>query len=339
MIYTLIVMKYIKTGWDIPYYNFALEEYMLECDKFNGGCFFFYIHRPSIIIGSHQNAFSEINSDYVKEKGIIVARRLTGGGAVYHDGGNLNFSYIFDRGENDFIDFARYTQPVMAALKSFGVECSLSGRNDITARGRKFSGNAEMRTKNKLLHHGTLMFDVDVREMVSSLDPDNMKFIDKAVDSVKSRVINIKDLICGEGTIEDLKDAIISETCSRWDVEEYELTAQDLAVIEDKVKNRFSTYEHNFGSSPKFSCERKNKYPAGLIRLGFEVQNGLIADILISGDFFLNGELEDVYEALKGVRYEKDDVQKALSMMNSGRGFDNIINNFTAEEFLGLMFS
>ncbi len=338
MYYTFI-MKYIKTDWDIPYFNMAFEQYLLENGKFSGGYFFFYIHRPSVIIGSHQNTYREINYGYIKDCGIIVARRLSGGGAVYHDGGNLNFSFVLDRRGNDGIDFARYTRPVIKALNDLGCPCELSGRNDLLAGGRKFSGNAEYRNASKILHHGTLMFDVDIAAMTEALSVDSEKFSDKAVDSVRSRVVNLKDMLPAGFTVEKLRDALIKEFCRDDGGGEYTLTAADTAAVEKLAAEKFSRAEYNFGSRVPFSVVKKRKFPAGLISAEFNVKNNRIELISITGDYFADGDVREAEDTLSGCEYSESAVAARLASLGGGKGFDGLISGLNTAEFISLLFS
>ncbi|HCX64921.1 MAG TPA: lipoate--protein ligase, partial [Eubacteriaceae bacterium] len=202
-------MKYIKTNWNIPYYNMALEEYLMQ-EMPKDDYVFFYIHSPSIIIGKHQNTIEEINQEYVNENNIFISRRLSGGGAVYHDEGNLNFSFVMKAENKDINNFKKFTQPIILALKELGIESELSGRNDLTIDGKKFSGNAQYARKGRLLHHGTLLFDSTMSNLSKSLNVKELKIKSKGVKSVKSRVTNIKPYLKEDYSIFDFKNYLIN---------------------------------------------------------------------------------------------------------------------------------
>ncbi|MCQ4795062.1 lipoate--protein ligase [Anaerofustis stercorihominis] len=329
-------MKYIKTRWNIPYYNMAFENYVMNNDDFKDDYVFFYIHSPSIIVGKHQNTIEEINSKYVKENDIIVARRNTGGGAVYHDEGNLNFSFITTKKEDENeIDFKKYTLPIINALKKLGVDAYLSGRNDILVDGKKISGNAQGLNKNKVLHHGTLMFNVDVESLVNSLNVSQMKIESKAIKSVKSRVLNIKDVLDIKMDIYQFKDFILDEIFSEMDMEEYRLTDKDYENIEKLVKDKYGTWEFNYGYSPKFSIKNKKKFESsGLIEVMLDVKSGIIEDIKISGDYFSVKETDELEDMIKGFNYREDDIKSLLETIK----LDDYITNIKNEEFISLLF-
>lgn len=329
-------MKYIKTRWNIPYYNMAFENYVMNNDDFKDDYVFFYIHSPSIIVGKHQNTIEEINSKYVKDNDIIVARRNTGGGAVYHDEGNLNFSFITTKKEDENeIDFKKYTLPIINALKKLGVDAYLSGRNDILVDGKKISGNAQGLNKNKVLHHGTLMFNVDVEALVNSLNVSQMKIESKAIKSVKSRVLNIKDVLDIKMDIYQFKDFILDEIFSEMDMEEYRLTDKDYENIEKLVNDKYGTWEFNYGYSPKFSIKNKKKFESsGLIEVMLDVKSGIIEDIKISGDYFSVKETDELENMIKGLNYREDDIKSLLETIK----LDDYITNIKNGEFISLLF-
>jgi len=330
-------MKYIKTRWNIPYYNMAFENYVMNNEKLNDDYVFFYIHSPSIIVGKHQNTIEEINSKYVKEKDIIVARRNTGGGAVYHDEGNLNFSFICTKRENENeIDFKKYTMPIISALKKLGIDAYLSGRNDILVDGKKISGNAQGMNKNKVLHHGTLMFNVNVEALVEALNVSQMKIESKAIKSVKSRVLNIRDVLDIKMDIYEFKKFILDEIFNEIDMEEYVLTDEDYKNVDELVKNKYGTWDFNYGRSPKFSIRNKNKFEkAGLIEVMLNVKDGIIYDINIIGDYFSVKETYELEKLIKGKRYKEEDIREFLNTID----LNGYILNLSNEEFVSLIFN
>ena len=301
-------MKYIRTNWSIPYYNMAMEDYLMNEEKFDEDYVFFYIHDPSIIIGKHQNTIAEVNSRFVKENGITVARRMSGGGAVYHDHGNLNFSFVFRRRENELLDFVKYTRPVIEALKGLGVKSELSGRNDILIDGKKFSGNAQCTNKRRILSHGTLMFDVNIENMVEALNVSELKIQSKAIDSVRSRVANLKTYLDRDMSIEQFRDYLVQCFFQGGEMQEYTLSREDRNAIETRVREKFSTWEHNYGASPQFSLQKIKKFPAGLLEAGIAVENGTIIGIHFSGDFFVNEPVEILEQRLTGLSFREEAV-------------------------------
>lgn len=327
-------MKYIRTNWDIPYYNMALEEHLTGDPEMDDDYVFFYIHSPSIIIGRYQNTYAEVNEGFVRERGIHVARRLSGGGAVYHDRGNLNYSFIVNSNGSKKIDFARFTEPVIRTLADLGIEAHLSGRNDLCVGDRKFSGNAQYINSRKVLHHGTLLFDENIEDMVSALTVSDLKIKSKAVDSVRSRVINLKELMRDDITIEEFREKLVRTFFLDGDVDEYILTDKDLERVDELVKTKFSLREYNYGERPSFSVEKERKFTAGIFNAGFDVKKGVITDFSLSGDFFANRDFSDIIFGLKGVKFTEEAVREYLE----ASGFEGAIANFSVDEFVSLLF-
>lgn len=326
-------MKYIKTDWRIPAYNMAMEELImnhLPSDDYVT----FYIHDPSIIVGQHQNTIEEINQEYCTEKGIHVQRRLSGGGAVYHDHGNLNFSFIVKGTKEDVNNFDVLTRPVIKTLEKLGVKAELSGRNDILIDGKKFSGNAQYFSNGKLLQHGTILFNSQMAELGKALKVKEIKIQSKGVKSVASRVTNVMDYLEDKNiTIEEFKELLLTTIGEIYPLEEYVLTAEEQQIHEDLVKNKFSTYEWNYGKSPKFNLEKTEKFPSGIIELKMDVNKGMIQDIKIYGDFFVRTPISSLEEKLKGVKYTRKDINEALKDVN----IQDFFNNMEKQEFINFM--
>ena len=322
-------MKYIKTNYPTPPANMAMEELIInhlpEDDYLT-----FYIHDPSIIIGRHQNTIEEINEEYVRDKGIHVQRRLSGGGAVYHDHGNLNFSFIVRGTREDVNRFDVLTKPVIRTLEKLGVKAELSGRNDILIDGKKFSGNAQYFHNGRLLQHGTIMLNSDMSELSRALKVKEIKIQSKGVKSVRSRVTNIIEYLEDKSiTIQAFKDLLIETINEIYPLEEYVLTAEEQAIHDRLVREKFSTWEWNYGQSPKFNISKMEKFPFGIVDARIDVQKGIISNIRIFGDFFVREEIETLEDALKGVKYDRTEILKALENVN----IQDYFNNMTPEEF------
>lgn len=318
-----------------PRINLAIEEYALKNLDINETYLLFYINEPSIIIGKNQNTIEEINTDYVEGNGIHVVRRLSGGGAVYHDLGNLNFSFITKDDGESFHNFLKFTEPVIEALKKLGVQAKLSGRNDITAEGRKISGNAQFSTKGRMFSHGTLLFDSEIDSVVSALKVKKDKIESKGIKSIRSRVANISEFLTEKMTIEEFRALLLEFIFGGKDqIQEYRLTDTDWEEIHQLSAERYQNWDWNYGKSPKFNLQHAHRFPVGQIDVRIEVDKGVIANCKIYGDFFGVGDVSEIEEKLAGIRYEKAEIAKALEDIEIKHYFGNI----TKEDFLNLIY-
>ena len=326
-------MKYIKTDWAVPYYNLALEEYLMSKIP-QDDYFFFYIHDPSIIVGRFQNTLEEINYEYVQENDICVARRLTGGGAVYHDNGNLNFSFILRAGEKDVNNFAKFVEPIIAALGSMGIDAELAGRNDILVDGKKVSGNAQYSKHNMLIHHGTLLFDSKMENLSNALNVKDLKIKSKGTKSVRSRVANIKDYMDSDISIMEFKENILEYLTEAENLTEYVLTDEDIKSVENAVKTKFSTWDWNWGKSPAFDIQRTDKFPCGIIDARINVKKGQITDCKIYGDFFVKKDIDVLEQFLIGQTFSNNGLKEQLKTHKSSIVIDDFFHEMTAYEFV-----
>ncbi|WRP08040.1 lipoate--protein ligase [Rossellomorea aquimaris] len=317
-----------------PRINLAIEEYALKNLDINESYLLFYINEPSIIIGKNQNTIEEINTDYVEKQGLHVVRRLSGGGAVYHDLGNLNFSFITKDDGESFHNFKKFTEPVVTALHKLGVKAELSGRNDIIAEGRKISGNAQFSTKGRMFSHGTLLFDSEMENVVSALRVKKDKIESKGIKSIRSRVANISEFLSEKMTIEQFRSTLLDYIFNGSDVEEYVLTDEDWKNIHELSKERYQNWDWNYGKSPKFNLQHSHRFPVGSIDVRLEVNKGKIDNCKIFGDFFGVGNVEDIEEKLIGIRYERKDIAAALE----GVEIQHYFGNVTKDEFVDLVY-
>ncbi|MBO9128713.1 lipoate--protein ligase [Bacillus sp. 165] len=329
-------MLYIDNkGITDPTINLAIEEYCLKNLDVNETYLLFYINEPSIIIGKNQNTAEEINANYVKEKGIHVVRRLSGGGAVYHDLGNLNFSFITKDDGESFHNFRKFTEPVIEALQKLGIKAELSGRNDILAEGRKISGNAQFSTKGRMFSHGTLLFDSQIEDVVSALNVKLDKIQSKGIKSIRSRVANISEFIQRDVTIEQFKQLLLQSIFNTDDlIPSYELTENDWEAIYKLSEERYRNWEWNYGKSPKFNVQHSHRFPVGQIDVRLEVTKGVVEECKIYGDFFGVEDVKELEQRLIGLKFDKDEFQSALADMEMQRYFGNI----TQQEFISLFF-
>ncbi|WP_066504445.1 lipoate--protein ligase [Abyssisolibacter fermentans] len=313
-----------------PYFNLAAEEYVLK--KFDEECFMLWRNEPCIVVGKNQNTLSEINEDYVKENNIIVVRRLSGGGAVFHDLGNLNFTFVANDDSKSFSDFKKFTQPIIDVLKTIDINAEFTGRNDLTIDGKKFSGNAQYKYKNRIFHHGTLLFTSNIKDLSGALKVKKDKFKDKAVKSVKSRVTNISKHLKSPLTINEFMNLIMEHISKNPNVKEYIFTNEDIKNINKLVEDRYSKWEWNFGKSPKYTFKNEKKFKGGIIEAYLYVNKGIIESIDLYGDFFSAKDITDITKALTGIKHSREAIIEALSSYNINDYFSNI----TLEEFMSL---
>ncbi|BAK15142.1 lipoate-protein ligase A [Solibacillus kalamii] len=319
-----------------PRINLAIEEYILKnMDIEKDDFLLFYINQPSIIIGKNQNTIEEINTDYVEENGILVVRRLSGGGAVYHDLNNLNFSFLTKDDGNSFSNYKKFTQPVVDALAKLGVNSELSGRNDILAEGKKVSGNAQYSTRGRMFSHGTLMFNLDIDAVVNSLKVKQDKIESKGIKSVRSRVANIIDFLPEKITVEEFRMEILKSIFGgEENIQYYELTEEDWENIHEISKNRYQLWEWNYGKSPRFNIQKTKRYPSGSLDIRLEVNKGVIEEAKIFGDFFGVGDVDEVAELLVGTKYDRAAIAEKLKDIEIPVYFGGI----TEEDFLHLIY-
>ncbi|MEI6576347.1 MAG: lipoate--protein ligase [Bacteroidota bacterium] len=317
-----------------PYFNLAAEEYFLRERKED--LFMLWRNEPSVIIGKHQNGLAEINMDFVRKNGVKVVRRLSGGGTVFHDLGNLNFTFVSTGQSNQLVDFRKYTLPILEVLRDkMGIDALFEGRNDLTIKGMKFSGNAEHVFKDRVLHHGTLLFSSVMTDLSAALNVDPAKFQDKAVKSVRSRVTNISEHLTKPISIIEFTQMIMAHIIENNDsIEVYELTKSDSARITDLRDSRYATWEWNFGYSPRYTLQKKVKTSGGMIEFDLDVDKGKIRDLQIFGDYFNTLDVSDVVEALKGVNHEEASIVYALVNIDIGLYFTGV----TKEEFVAGLF-
>lgn len=296
-----------------PHINLAIEEYALRYFDPAYTYLLFYVNEPSIIIGRNQNTIEEINREYVKEKGIHVVRRLSGGGAVYHDTGNLNFSFITDHGADRLHNFKLFTGPVVEVLREMGVEAEVGGRNDVVIDNQKISGNAQYSTSRRMFSHGTLLFNSDLDEVQRALNVKTAKFQSKGHQSVKARVANIAEYAEREMNVPTFRERLLHGIFHGTDVPIYRLTAADWQGIRQLYDKRYSRWEWNVGESPPFEIQRSRRFPIGEIDLRLEVRKGLIKEIKIFGDFLGTRSTHDLENLLRGQRYDPEILQDLLS--------------------------
>lgn len=316
-----------------PYFNLAAEEYLLT--HADDDIIMLWRNEPSVIIGKNQNAFAEINFDFVREHGIKVVRRLTGGGAVFHDLGNVNYTFISPSNghlsegiRTGGLDFAHFTAPIISALRELGLDAALSGRNDIVVVAkdgeRKISGNAQCVMDGTTLHHGTLLFSAQLEKLSGALNVDPQKLKSKGIVSVRSRVANIRELL-PQDHCERLTDAksfmgYLSERLSH----DFGAVCQAfpdemIFSVNELVSQKYSSDEWNLRRFGNFSTVTQKRFDFGSVEIRFEVEAGRISAIEFAGDFFGEADISLLSKALTGVRYSREAVSAALDGIEVSR--------------------
>lgn len=316
-----------------PYFNVATDEYILK--HIDEDCFMLWRNDNAIIVGAYQNTLAEINYDYVKEHNISVVRRMSGGGAVYHDLGNLNFSFTKSGKDSNLSDFEKFTRPIVNVIRDLGVDARFEGKNDLMIDGRKFSGNAAHIFKNKILHHGTLLFSSEMRNVAGALNVNPVKYQDKAIKSVPKRVTNIFEHLPVKISLEEFTRKVMEYVVNNFpDTRMYQFTEEDITAIQKLRDEKYATREWNFGKSPDYAFKKAIRTNGGLLEMNLDAKNGVIENVKIFGDFFSEKGIEDVEHVLKGVLHEENELRKVLS----GIDLDKHFRNISLDEIIGSMF-
>lgn len=324
-------MFYLESPSRDPYFNLALEEYVFERMDKSKSYFMLWQNDNTIVVGKYQNTAEEIDQAYVDAHGIRVARRLSGGGAVYHDKGNLNFTFIVDRADAPGLNFKIFVEPVIQALARFGVHAAFTGRNDLTIDGMKFSGNAQYARRGRLLHHGCIMLDSNLTSVADALRVKEAKFASKAVKSVRSRVTTINAHAPAPISMEDFKGALKECAMASGELEPCTLTEEDLAAIRKLRDEKYATWAWNYGCSPAYDMRREMKFPAGLVTAHLSAEGGKIKAVRFYGDFF-GGELGELEGAMVGLPLDGH-LTEALEALRVG----DYMSGITAEELSRLL--
>ena len=293
-----------------PCYNLALEEYFLKHAPVSEDLVILWQNTPTVVIGRNQNIFSEINQPFIEEQHIQVVRRLSGGGAVYHDLGNLNFTFITALSTVGHNNFAYFTRSVIDTLSLFGVAAEFTGRNDLTLDGQKFSGNAQYIHHDRLLHHGTLLFETDLRVLAQSLSGTEAKNSKPAVASVRSRVTTIRPHLPSSISLAEFEAALLKAifTNAASTYQSYVLSAADRQSIEALANKRYRDPTWTYGALPPYNRSSKKTFNGGTVQVLLNVQNDTITNCKICGDFFATGDIDELTAALDGSPFTRESV-------------------------------
>ena len=315
-----------------PRLNLALEEHLLRNVQVDEPILLFYVNEPAVIIGRNQNTIEEIDPDYVEANRIHVVRRLSGGGAVYHDLGNLNFSFVTNV-RHDLHNFAKFTKPVIQVLHGLGVEAELRGKSDIFVGNKKISGNAQYSARQRMFSHGTLLFDTNLTHMLKALNPRQLRIESKAVQSIRNFVVNIRELLAEDLAIEAMKQKLLHGIFGGDTIPEYQLAEDEWREVERIAEERYRRWEWNIGRSPRFNVQQSAQLAAGKVDVRIDVKEGMIREIKIYGNFAGSQDVAALEQLLVGVRYEKTAVAEALQDLD----ITSYLGEVTKTEFLELL--
>ncbi len=326
-------VHYLETGSRDPRYNLAFEEFVLT-HRTEGEYLMLWQNENTVVVGQNQNAEEEIDRAFVEAHGITVVRRTTGGGAVYHDLGNLNYSFITDSGDAEQITMTRFTQPVVAALQGLGLQAEAAGRNDILVEGKKVSGTAQRLVGNRILYHGTMLFDSDPSMVAGALRADPAKFQSKSSKSVRSRIGNIRSFLPKDMTLPAFWEYLKQALAQGGELQEEHLTPEELEEVQRLRDEKYATWEWTYGRSPKYTMTNRRKWDGGILEPRIAVEEGRITQAVFFGDFLSLTSLEPLTEALKGCPFRQEEVGKVLSRFPLEQYFGSI----TQEEILETIF-
>ncbi len=317
-----------------PYWNLAVEEYLLT--RLHVPVFRLWRNSSAIIVGRNQHTRSEINSEYARENNIAVVRRLSGGGAVFHDLGNINYTFVdrYPPGTDTSEIFARFTRPILDVLQTLGVNASLEGRNDLVIDGRKFSGNAIALHKNRILMHGTLLFSASMKDLSLALKT-KVREKPRGVPSNPRAVCNISEYLKQEMNATQFLDILKKHIAGNPDktYKDEPLNKKEKMVIDELCDVKYRTYLWNYGKDSEYSTVRKNRFPGGNMEVLLDVHNGLIKEAKIYGDYFFLAPTRDIEEALKGCPHTREAIREKLKNFR----MEDYFRNIPPEDFIELL--
>ncbi len=310
-------VRYIYNMETRPSFNLATEEWLLR--HADQDVFMLWRNAPAVIVGRNQNTGAEIDQEYVQENGIPVIRRMTGGGAVFHDLGNVNFTFLSLGKNHAGIDFQRFTEPVLDALRNMGVACAFDGRNDLVIEGQKFSGNAQLLEKDRVLHHGTLLFAAQMADMSAALRVNPAKYSDKAVKSVRKRVTNISSHLPEPMDVTEFIRRMMHAVSGGQEADAMDLRAEEKEAIRELENIKYATWDWNFGQSPKYGFTRSTRTTGGTVEVHLDVSKGVIKEARIFGDFFGERPVADLAALFTNCKHEREDLLRVLDGVNVGQ--------------------
>ena len=327
-------IEYLNLHTTDPYFNLACEQYVFDELPKNKSYIMLWQNDNAIIVGKYQNTYAEINTEYVKEHGIKVVRRLSGGGTGYHDLGNLNYTFITDAGEMDQLNLKLFCLPVVNVLRKIGIKAELDGRNDITIGGRKFSGNSQYAKKGRVMHHGTILYNSDLSVVEKALFVDQSKIVSKGIKSVRSRVTNVSDHLENNGiSLPEFRDILLQEMIAGGNASEHILTLEEIEKIRE-LRVKYVSWEWNYGQSSECTITRSQRFAdCGKVEMYITVQGGIVSDLEFRGDFFSYNEPSVLARKLVGGKSISVEAVEAMSQNELQQYFAGIHK----EEFIAFL--
>lgn len=317
---------------DAPFFH-AAEDFLMENTL--EPVFMLWRAKKCILLGKNQNAWKQVNLDYIKEREILLVRRSSGGGTVFCDLGNINFSFIENHGTEKVNNYRLFTKPILEVLNQMEIPAIFSGRNDLTIEGQKFSGNAQYRIKNRLLHHGTLLFSADLKDLAGALKTDPLKYKDRGIESAAKRVTNIASHLKEPMDVLAFRELIYAHMLSKDpDAIVRDFTAKEIIAIEKIADNKYRDWNWTIGQSPKYDFHREHRFAGGIVEIDLSVQKGIVTDIVFHGDFLSRLDLMDIQTAMIGQRHDPEILLSVLQQFPLEEYFYGI----PAEELLSLLF-
>ncbi len=328
------MLHIINEGTD-PYFNLALEEYYLNLDH-REDAFIIWQNKPAVVVGRNQDTRAEVNHEFVRKHKIKVVRRLSGGGAVYHDLGNINFTFIKRGVSKEKTSISDLLGPVIKTLRQIGVAAEFTGRNDITVGGKKISGNARYFTRRAMLHHGTILFNTNLAMLAGALNASKNKYAARKIQSVRSRVTNVIDHIAQPVTKEEFITLLVGNIYedNKKEYRQYRPTREDMQKISHLAGNRYRTWDWNYGSAPSFNIKVEKKLSGGTIAVYLAVKTGVIKNCRIYGDFFTSGDISELALQFEDTPYEKKAIRELIDKIH----VENYLDNISGAELLTCFF-
>ena len=331
-------MTVVENASTDPYFNIALDAWLVRNAKPGQEFVMLWQNQPAVILGRFQNTYEEVDIEYADAHHIAILRRISGGGAVYQDLGNMNFSLIAETRLHPFNDYEAFTRPVLDTLREFGVQAELTGRNDITIAGAKFSGNAQFRSGTHVLHHGTILFDEDLEVVPKVLTPPTDKIASKGIKSVRSRVTNVRPHLPPGTTMKDVQERLLHHIgrhnggiAGTWTI-----GPQRQAEVAREVEARFGQWEWNFGASPPFNLQNRIRFPKGAVEVRIDARRGRITSAKIYGDFLADRDIAPIEAALVDIPFSRKSMHEALAALDVPTYLGGITRDELLEVLAGL---